>query len=404
MPNQVKRLNLWRRKLVYFISVLHGAEHVYMNALSALYPFISLQLGFGYNELGMLTAVRSITSGLLYFKSGLISDWWGERRVLIMGFFISGVATFMFGLSTTLYILFFAQLLAGIGSSSFHPAGYSLVSQLGSKDNAGRRLGGPWDWRISWRSNSFSGAWCFRRLYRLQRSFLVISFLAFIAMLLVWKFLGSVNQLKEATYEEEAGKTSKKKTAFFKKMNVLLLICASISASVSQGLVVFLPTYFTLTFGVSVVEAGFYSSLMLGAGCVGLYIGGILADKLNRVYIVIIGSLISAVLIGLMGSPATGLLVSVSLIVVVGFAHYLCNPSQFYIIYSTSSKGYVGVIFGLTFGSSVISGALAILVLGWLADAYSIFFALRILAAVALLRAPVIYVHSFLLASEHDAE
>ena len=120
------------------ISVAHFLSHIYMFALVPLYPLLRDALGIGYTEVGLAITVLAVFTGGLQAPMGFLVDRIGGRTVLIVGLFVNAAAIGAIGFVTAFWQLLLLLAVAGMGSSVFHPADYSILSVAISEKRLGR--------------------------------------------------------------------------------------------------------------------------------------------------------------------------------------------------------------------------------------------------------------------------
>jgi predicted MFS family arabinose efflux permease len=97
--------------------------------LPALAPFIRSDLRLSLVQVGVLIAALDVSSILTYIPLGVLTDRWGERRVLIAGGIIVGGAAVLGALAPTYGLMFASLVLAGIGFPSGHIGGGKIVTR-----------------------------------------------------------------------------------------------------------------------------------------------------------------------------------------------------------------------------------------------------------------------------------
>jgi predicted MFS family arabinose efflux permease len=97
--------------------------------LPALAPFIRADLRLSLVQVGALMAALDVSSILTYIPLGVLTDRWGERRVLIAGGAVVGVAAMLGALAPTYGLMFASLVLAGIGFPSGHIGGGKVVTR-----------------------------------------------------------------------------------------------------------------------------------------------------------------------------------------------------------------------------------------------------------------------------------
>ena len=82
-----------------------------------IFPFYIEDLGAGGTELGLLVAVSALLEFIFGPLWGSISDRIGRKPVLSIGMVGYALSTFLFGISTQLWMLFAARAVSGILSA-----------------------------------------------------------------------------------------------------------------------------------------------------------------------------------------------------------------------------------------------------------------------------------------------
>lgn len=106
-----------------------------------IFPFYIESLGAGGKELGLLVA----TSALLEFFFGPlwggISDRIGRKPVLVIGLFGYALSSFLFGISTQLWMLFASRALSGVLSSATIASAMAYISDTTTEEDRGNGMG-----------------------------------------------------------------------------------------------------------------------------------------------------------------------------------------------------------------------------------------------------------------------
>src|ERR1700723_2297637 len=120
------------------ISTAHWVSHFHMFVLPMLFPFLKVQLGVGYIELGFALTVFAVISGLTQAPMGYLADHIGARIVLLMGLALGGFALIMLGLHLSYSWLIASAVLLGLANSVYHPADYAILSAHMDEARMGR--------------------------------------------------------------------------------------------------------------------------------------------------------------------------------------------------------------------------------------------------------------------------
>ncbi len=107
-------------------------------------PLYAKALGASIFEVGLVSASFMVIAAILAIPFGLFSDMFGRKRLVIIGMFMSGTASFLLFFARTPFQLMLYYMLAGFGIAAFTP---SMVSFVG--DIAGGRMGRSYGWFMS---------------------------------------------------------------------------------------------------------------------------------------------------------------------------------------------------------------------------------------------------------------
>jgi DHA1 family multidrug resistance protein-like MFS transporter len=91
-------------------------------------PFYVDSFGGSGSSMGLLMATYAVMQFIFAPVWGSLSDRYGRKPVLIVGVLGNAIAQLLFGLSTSLGMLFVARALAGILSSATLPTAMAFIS------------------------------------------------------------------------------------------------------------------------------------------------------------------------------------------------------------------------------------------------------------------------------------
>lgn len=106
----------------------HALHDGFTDLLNVLYPLLQTQFGLSYAMIGALKAVYSGAMAIGQIPSGNLAVRFGGVRVLAIGTALIAAGYGLAGLTGSLYGVICGLLLAGLGGSTQHPIGSSLVS------------------------------------------------------------------------------------------------------------------------------------------------------------------------------------------------------------------------------------------------------------------------------------
>lgn len=151
-------------------------------------PFYITHLGASGSAMGALMAVYAIMQFIFAPIWGSLSDRVGRKPILMIGVLGNVIAQLLFGLSTQLWMLFAARILAGLLSSATLPTAQAYISDSTSSKN---RSGGMGILGAAMGIGMVLGpgiaGWLAE--YSLSLPFFLASSLSTVALLLVWTIL-----------------------------------------------------------------------------------------------------------------------------------------------------------------------------------------------------------------------
>ena len=106
----------------------HALHDGFTDLLNVLYPLLQAQFGLSYAAIGALKTVYSGAMASGQIPSGMLAVRLGGVRVLAAGTVLIALGYGLAGLTGSLYGVIAGLLLAGLGGSTQHPIGSSLVS------------------------------------------------------------------------------------------------------------------------------------------------------------------------------------------------------------------------------------------------------------------------------------
>jgi len=106
-----------------------------------IFPFYIAEFGAGGTELGMLIATASLLEFIFGPFWGGVSDRIGRKPVLGIGMFGFALSTFLFGISTELWMLFASRALSGVLSAAAITTALAYVSDSTPEAERGGGMG-----------------------------------------------------------------------------------------------------------------------------------------------------------------------------------------------------------------------------------------------------------------------
>ncbi len=362
-------------RTVYPVLFAISAAHLMNDALQAVipasYPILRESLGLTYFQLGIITFVLFFSSSVMQPFVGMYTDKRPSPAALPLGMGIAMAGMLGLAISPNYVSVLISVLMVGVASAMYHPEGARIaymaagsrrglaqsIFQVGG--NAGGALAPLMTAFIFFPFGQAGAAW-----------FTLVAGLGLAIQLRVARWyreqLAAGSTKKTAKPVKQANPQLKRRLAFVISLVILVVFARSwYGAGISNYFVFFLMERFSI----DVPASQMYIFLYMGAGIVGTFFGGPLADRFGRKTIILF-SLLGAAPFAMM-MPYANELWSYVLLVVLG----LINHSSFSVTVVYVQElvpGKVGMVSGLITGLAFGMGALGAVALGGLIDLTSL--------------------------------
>ncbi|WP_229263590.1 MFS transporter [Cohnella cholangitidis] len=368
---------LTNKKTIYSILFAISGAHLMNDALQAVipasYPILREALGLSYTQLGIVTFVLFFSSSVMQPFVGMYTDAKPSPFMLPLGMGIAGAGMLGLAFSPGYAMVLLSVLMVGIASAMYHPEGARIaylaagsrrglaqsIFQVGG--NAGGALAPLMTAFIFFPYGQFGAIW-----------FTVIAAMGVGIQLWIAKwyrgYLSLLPPRPKVVKVREADPRRRKQILIAVALVVLIVFARSwYGAGISNYFVFYLMEKFSL----SVPESQVYIFLYMGAGIVGTFFGGPLADRFGRKNVILFSVLGAAPFAMLL--PIATEWWSYVLLVTLG----IINHSSFSVTVVYVQElvpGKVGTVSGLVTGLAFGMGALGAVGLGGLIDLTSLSF------------------------------
>jgi MFS family permease len=359
-------------EIIGLISLAHGSSHFYHLILAPLFPWLKIEFGLSYAELGFLMTVFFIISTIMQAAAGFWVDHSGPLKVLFFGVAMLAVSAVVLAFSNGYWTLLIGACIAGMGNGVFHPADYTLINHRISPERLPHAysmhgISGALGWAASpvvlVGITAFAG-W--------RQALLVASLMAcFILILLFWRrhvLMGS----QEERHQEARARSNASAFSFdFLKFPVVWMCWGFffLSALALSGIQSFATTAMQVLYDLPLaITSTAITTYMLGSAG-GMFLGGFVARRVRfpeRVIAVglVLGSAIAILIALALVSGST----MMSLFAVMGFCVGMAGPSRDLMIRSATPKEASGRVFGMVYSGLDLGLAIGPLIFGLLMD------------------------------------
>ena len=352
IPGQVLRLALG-----------HLGIDVYTTVIPAVIPILVSEGGLSFLLAGLLLTAYNMTSSLVQPVFGWLADAKGRTVPLALAMLVGGVAIGLFGLTTSFPVLILLAALAGVMHAAFHPLALSTVSRAAPEGERGRIIsyfvvGGNLGFALGPLLAGFA----------LGRFGLAGLPLVALPAILIAPLLRRSSLKVGGMAAKPADDAPGNRPGAF----ALLSVASVIRAWALFAVLGFLPT-FLVSRGIDLVGSNLITSAMLLAGVGGQLAGASLSDRFGRKEFVLVG--LRLPIPAYAGFLLTDGALSLALLGLFGFSLW----STFAITVALSHElmpRAVGLASGVMLGVVVGAGGIGVAVTGYIADLWSLSFAL----------------------------
>ncbi len=391
--NTVETPTIYR--ILFAISFGHFLNDSMQAVVPALFPILEKTMSLSYMQVGWIAFALNMTSSIMQPVFGMYSDKKPSPFLLPLGMFSSMLGMIGLAFAPNFIIVIISVLFIGLGSAVFHPEGARVAYMAaGTKRGLAQAI-----YQVGGNTGN-SLAPIFTALIFVPLGQIgSLGFTAFAAVGIVLLIFvsnwyrnelatGAVRRKKRAALEAENAIVS----THIKFVILLLVFLTFVRSWYGAGIGNFYQFYLIEHYGLSIKNAQYFVFAFMIAGVLGTFFGGPLADRFGKKTIIVFSMLGSAPLALLL--PHVSLVWVVPLFLCIGFI----SSSSFSVIVVYAQElvpGKVGMVSGLIVGLAFGLGALGSVVLGKLADIYSLQFIMLLCSCL-----PLIGLTSWLLPSD----
>ena len=359
----------------YGILIAIGASHLFNDAIQAVVPAMNpifeQKLHLTYSQIGWIAFVINMTSSVMQPIFGYISDRRPTPFLLPFAMILSMIGLIGFALSPNYYVILLSVFFIGIGSAVFHPEG-SRVAYMAAGERRGLaqsiyQVGGNFGGSLA---PIFTALIFVNFGQKGALGFTIVALLGAITLFFVSKWYQ--NQLVYFQSKGTENITNHKKTRLHPKLKlglIVLVLLVFVRSWSSSGISNFYQFYLIGDYGITIKQAQVYIFIFMIAGVLGTFLGGPLADRFGRKNMLFFSMAGAAPLTILL--PYAPLTVVAPLFFLIGF---IINSSfSIAVVYAQELvPNKIGMMSGLIVGFAFGMGAIGAVLLGFIADLYSI--------------------------------
>ncbi len=352
--------------------VAHFAHHLLPALSIPLLPFIRDDFKLNYTQAALVTSAFTLPYGVSQIPSGWLADRVGRRILMVIGICGLALAGVLVGLSQTYIMLMVFLVLMGVLGGGYHPAATPLVSALVESKKRGRALGfheiggGASFFVVPIVAAAIAAAWGWRG------SFIGMAIPTVIFGIIFYKLLGRRAEASRTRPEGISRRDEAAPPPGHLRRLVVFMILSVVTGGLVSSVTAVLTLYMVDHFGASEQTAASLMSIYFSAGLWVSPLGGYISDRLGRIPVIVVNSLIAGAAIYLLNITPYGL-GSGALLLILGITTFVRLPvSESYIIGQTTERNR-STVYGIYYFSMTETGAVFAPLLGLIIDHFDFY-------------------------------
>ena len=261
------------------LAVSHGLNHVYQLLTPVIIPEIAREYGLANAALFLECFV--ITYSLLPTISGYISQVFGRKKVLSLGFAVTALAFLAIAFTNNIAGLAALFLVAGAGGSTYHPNGTPLIAEIYS-DRRGQAIGLHVTGGVLGSVLGPLASGVLVAYFTLKPALVVLAIPGLVLSLILWRSMSSLPLLEKSNINPV--QTSRIRKIDLKTYGAAFMFIAAafVFALGQRGTDAFANEYFVYGRNLSLIQGSLLFSSLSVAGLLSAPLCGFLSDRFDR--------------------------------------------------------------------------------------------------------------------------
>ncbi|MDP6873017.1 MAG: MFS transporter [Alphaproteobacteria bacterium] len=378
-------------RVIGLVGIAHGYSHFYQMILPPVFILLKAEFDVSFAALGLLATVLYAASGTGQLIAGFLVDRIGAKPVLLFGLTVCAGSTLGFSFARDYQTLVVLSLGVGIGMSVFHPADLSILTLKVNPSRLGRAyavhaLCGNLGWAVA---PPFVVGLTALYDWRMAAAMAGVVGLLYVALMLLrsrdWAVEANAVTMDE-TAEAADNESFAADVRLLASAPVVLCFCYfTFFAMAMVGMQNFGALSLMKLHGLPFASATAVLTAFLIASAVGVFIGGIIADRTPRHHaLAMVGTALGSIFMFGVATVSGVAFAVPALMILSGFAIGLTMPSRDMIVRKVAPEGKTGRVFGFVYAGLDLGSLAMPVLLGWLLDRGDPKMAMLVVAAVLL--------------------
>lgn len=382
-------------RIIGLVGLAHATSHFFHLVLPPLFPWLKLEFGLSYSELGLIMSVFFIVSGTGQAAAGFIVDRVGAAPVLFGGIALCALSALVLAAAPNYPMLLVGAGIAGLGNSVFHPADFTLLGQRVSASRVSHAysmhgISGNLGWAAAPVFVAGIAAAAGWRIALVCASLVAIAVL--LALMTQRRLLAGPVPAAHAERGGASHAAAATPFAFMRLPGVWMCFAFFfITAMALGGIQSFAPAALHDLYGTPIALAGTGITVYMIMSALGMVAGGFVAARATHhertIAIAFVVGGATAVLMGLGFAPGGIFWV---MLAIMGFTAGIAGPSRDLLVRAAAPRNATGRVFGVVYSGLDIGLSIAPVIFGALMDSHLpgwIFVIVGLLQTAALLTA-----------------
>ncbi len=351
------------------VGLAHASSHFSHLLLPVMFPVFIQDFGWSYAELGLLSTVFFVVSGMGQASAGFAVDRFGARPILWASLALFVLACMVASSATSYPGMLLAAMLAGLGNCAFHPVDFTILNQRVSTP----RLG----YAFSVHGLTGNLGWAAAPVFLMGITALASWRAAYVAaallyaVILVWLVLRKDLLQTTPRTQTPAGQGGESDLAFLRLPVVWwcfgFFLLSTMTLAVIQNFSV--PILKAMQ-DVSLEKASLTLTAYMLCGALGMLAGGFVAARYPKWSDRVVASCMTAAAICMVlcASGVLGATGTMAVLAATGFAVGVGGPSRDLMIKKATPKGATGRVYGLVYSGLDVGFAISPLIFGVFMD------------------------------------
>ncbi len=356
-------------KVMALVGMAHACSHFSHLLLPLMFPIFIRDFGWSYSELGFLSTLFFVVSGVGQASAGFVVDRVGARPVLFGSMVLFTLACLLAFSAQGYVALMGVAVLAGLGNAPFHPVDFTSLNQRVSSPRLGyafsvHGLSGNLGWALAPAFFTLTGA-----LWGWRHAFLAAACVYLLVLGILFWHRGL---LKTTASTPPQGQARGSHDLAFLRLPVVwwcfaFFLLSTVTLAVVQN---FSVPILKALHGVSLERASMTLTAYMLCGAVGMLVGGFVAARWPRWSDRVVAACMTsaAMLMALCASGLFGSVGTLWVLAATGFAVGVGGPSRDLMIKKATPKGATGRVYGLVYSGLDVGFALSPVVFGAFMD------------------------------------